>query len=192
MKTNPPELNASPVLDSTAFEQLFKQHYESLCRFAWGYTKDQDAAEEAVQDVFVRLWEKRNEIEATSTLKAYLYRSVTNHCLNVTKHNKVVQFHSEEVLATAQEQVEPANALEVHELQQQIQHAISQLPEERRKVFLMSREEGLKYQEIADKLAISIKTVENQMGKALQFMREQLKNHWVSIFIGLIIKLLLF
>lgn len=180
------------MLDATAFEQLFKLHYESLCRFAWGYTKDLDVAEEAVQEVFVKLWEKRHEIETIETLKAYLYRAVTNHCLNISKHNKIVQIHADEVLYTTQETADESNALEVDELQQHIQQAINQLPEERRKVFLMSREEGLKYQEIADRLAISIKTVENQMGKALQFMREQLKNHWVSIFIGLIIKILIF
>jgi len=159
--------------DVKAFESVFEYYYQQLCSFTLKYLKDPDDAEEVVQDTFVKFWNKRKEINITSSLKSYLYQSVKNASLNRIQHLKVVRDHEEShVKPTSAYQ--SSDPLVEMELQEKINSSLEQLPPERKKIFLMSRNEGLKYKEIAEKLNISIKTVENQMGKALKFMRTEL------------------
>ena len=169
--------------DEKAFETIFRQHYPMLCRFAAPFLYDAESAEEAVQEVMVTVWEKREQLEIATSLKSYLFGAVHKHCLNWIKHDQVKARYRQETLATAPLAEAPDGF--ASELEQQISRAIQKLPEERRKVFLLSREEGLKYREIADKLGISIKTVENQMGKALRFLREELQDYLVWVGVGL-------
>lgn len=137
-----------------------------------GYLKDRDATEEAVQQVFYIVWERRESINITTSFKAYLYQAVRNHCLNALKHEQVKASAHGELLR--EDEPEEENNLESIELRERIDQAISELPTERQKIFRMSRFEELKYKEIAEKLQISVKTVENQMGKALKHLRESL------------------
>jgi len=154
-----------------AFERTFKTYYGALCGFAMGYLKDKDSSEEAVQHIFFNFWEKRESIQITSSLKSYLYQSTRNHCLNVLKHEQVkTKAHVE---LTHDERGEE-NEIEAAELSDRIENAIAELPVERQRIFRMSRFEELKYKEIAEKLNISVKTVENQMGKALKHLRQAL------------------
>ncbi|MBK6400073.1 MAG: RNA polymerase sigma-70 factor [Bacteroidetes bacterium] len=165
--------------DEKAMETLFRTYYQRLCNYANTILNDLDESEEVVQQMFVQLWEKREKMEITSSVQSYLFRSVRNTCLNKIKHSKVRQMHAEEVTALAQ-QSEPATETTFHnELQSQIQVAIESLPEQCRLVFKLSRFEELKYSEIAEQLGISVKTVENHMGKALKIMRERLKDYLV-------------
>jgi len=170
------------------FEILFKQHYESLCGFVFGMVKDFDASEEIVQELFVRLWEKRNDIPDDISMKAYLYRAARNRTLNQIKHLEIREdfklFNRNEMADAEQNNGNPA---EMSELQRMITQAINKLPTERKKIFLMSREEGLKYKEIAEKLDISIKTVENQMGKALFTLRTELSDYLPAVIIAICI-----
>ncbi|MTI32556.1 RNA polymerase sigma-70 factor [Xanthovirga aplysinae] len=157
------------------FESIFRNHYEPLCMHAMRYLEDADAAEEVVQELFYQIWQKREELTINSSLKAYLFRSVRNSCLNLIKHEKVKEDYknyNQHRINVAEKQV--SLSVEENELSGLIIQAIEELPEERRKIFKMSRNEGLKYKEIAQHLNISVKTVEAQMGKALRFMREQL------------------
>jgi RNA polymerase sigma-70 factor, ECF subfamily len=160
------------------FGRVFYDHAENLVRYAATILKDTDDAEDIVQQLFVAIWDKRNIPDVTTSLKSYLYRSVYNSSLNKLKQQKV-----KESYATYAEYVNDgltagANAfVEQKETALIIEKAINELPEQCRLVFTMSRMEQLKYQEIADKLGISIKTVENQMGKALRHMRERLKDY---------------
>lgn len=156
----------------SAFERIFRSHYGPLCAFAMGYLKDRDATEEAVQQVFYIVWERRESINITTSFKAYLYQAVRNHCLNALKHEQVKASAHGELLR--EDEPEEENNLESIELRERIDQAISELPTERQKIFRMSRFEELKYKEIAEKLQISVKTVENQMGKALKHLRESL------------------
>jgi len=166
------------------FEMLFKQHYEPLCIFVFGMVKDYDTSEEIVQELFVNFWEKRNEIPDNISIKAYLYRAARNRVLNQIKHIKIKEdfkiFNQEDMSDTEQNIGNPA---ETSELQRMIAQALNKLPPERKKIFLMSREEGLKYKEIADELNISIKTVENQMGKALSTLCIELSDYLPAIII---------
>ena len=173
-----PLTNSEYLTTNTGFEKLFRAYYQELCTYAFYYLKDQAAAEEEVQDIFVSLWKKRDELEITSSLKSYLYRATRNHCLNVIKHLEIRDSYKKhnEAIRKVEEQ-ELGIHMETKELQVKIDAAIDQLPTERKRIFMMSRFEGLKYREIADQLNISVKTVENQMGKALAFLREQLVDY---------------
>jgi RNA polymerase sigma-70 factor (ECF subfamily) len=165
-----------------AFEQLFKQYYTSLCRYADSIVKDLDDAEEVVQTVFVTIWEKRLDIEISQLLKSYLYRSVHNHCLNRLKHNKIKEVHQEYIGYFGEQHYEAVTeVIERNELEVKIREAIEKLPEQCKIIFKLSRFDELKYQEIANKMGLSIKTIENQIGKALRIMRVELADFLPAI-----------
>lgn len=164
------------------FETVFREHYSSLCAYAIGFVKEQETCEDIVQETFVKFWNNRNEIEIETSVKSYLYRAVRNACLNFIKHSNISnafkQYNSEEISYSEQNQ---GDALATSELEQKIRNTIDLMPTERRKIFIMSRYEELKYKEIAERLDISIKTVENQMGKALAFLRNELTDFLPTI-----------
>ncbi|WP_373331151.1 RNA polymerase sigma-70 factor [Salmonirosea aquatica] len=162
----------------SAFEQLFRSYYERLCRYADTLLKDSDEAEEMVQTVFLTIWEKRADLEITLSLKAYLYRAVHNHCLNRIKHYGVRENHREHSLYFQADGYDSVTeSIQAIELEERIERAVSKLPEQCQVVFRMSRFEELKYQEIADQLGLSVKTIENQIGKALRIMRQELADY---------------
>lgn len=164
-------------------ESLFRDHYSRLCNYANILLSDKDESEEVVQQLFVQVWEKKESMEITSSLQAYLFRSLRNSCLNKIKHNKVRRNYAEEVISLSKDS-EPASHITYQsELQEQIAMAINGLPEQCRLIFKLSRFENLKYAEIAEQLNISVKTVENQMGKALRVMRERLKDYLILVII---------
>lgn len=170
--------------DVNAFEMVFKTYYQPLCNYAFTYLQDKDESEEVVQSVFLTAWEKRQSLEIRTALKPYLYAMVRNACLNTLKHEKVKQKHVGEVLKTDQPGHEAvSDAILSDELQKRISDALERLPDQCRLVFKMSRFEELRYAEIARQLKISIKTVENHMGKALRMMREQLSDYLVVLII---------
>ncbi len=166
------EFNAIAAGDRTAFESLFRLHYRALCAFATGYVKDADKAEDLVQDLFFRLWLDREKVQITTSIKAYLYTAVRNRCLTAIKSGSRLVVLNEEAHDHVQDETISEN--DHTERIARVQAAIEELPEERKKVFKLSRYEGLKYHEIAEKLGISEKTVENQMGKALKTLRKEL------------------
>jgi len=162
--------------DETAFEMIFKSYYQPLCHYAYTFLLDRDEAEEIVQAIFLNVWEKKAGLAIETSLKAYLYRAIRNGCLNAIKHQKVKKKHAEEYIAVSNASHEPVSESVISsELDQKIGDALMALPEQCRLIFKMSRFEELKYAEIAGQLNISIKTVENQIGKALKIMRGHLK-----------------
>lgn len=164
--------------DETAFEMIFKEYYQALCRYANSFLNDREEAEEVVQGSFISIWEKRDSLHITTSLKAYLYQTIRNRCLNVIKHEKVKQQHVQHQLVMMPNHDEATtDTVLSNELEKKIYLAMQALPEQCRLVFKLSRFEELKYQEIADQLNISVKTVENQIGKALKIMREQLREY---------------
>lgn len=164
--------------NESAFEMIFKAYYQPLCRYAYSFLEDREEAEEVVQSSFITVWEKRKSLDIQTSLKSYLYRMVRNGCLNVIKHEKVKKQHAAHELAVADVSYESVSQkVYATELETKISEAMKVLPEQCRLVFQLSRFEELKYQEIADQLKISVKTVENHMGKALKIMREQLKEY---------------
>ncbi|SEA52936.1 RNA polymerase sigma-70 factor, ECF subfamily [Chitinophaga terrae (ex Kim and Jung 2007)] len=174
-------LNTSTeVVQDTAtltFEQLFKTHFKGLHAYACTLLKDDIMAEEMVQQVFCKLWEKADKIKIRESISGYLYRSVYHECVNYLRHEKVKQAHQEHskhAMAHHYSAGPASGKVMMSELQQRLDIALQSLPEKCRTVFQLSRFEELRYQEIADKLKISVKTVENQMGKALKILRHQL------------------
>ena len=157
---------------------MFRTHYQPLCQYAYTFVQDKDEAEEIVQSTFLSVWEKRTTLEIHTAIKPYLYAMVRNACLNVIKHEKIKQKHAGEEIALGQRSHEPVTqSVLTSELEGKIYEAMEKLPEQCRLVFKLSRFEELKYAEIANQLEISVKTVENQMGKALRIMREQLRDY---------------
>jgi RNA polymerase sigma-70 factor (ECF subfamily) len=178
--------------DKHAVEVIFKAYYRPLCGYANKILTDIDVAEEIVQEMFFQLWQKREDLPVIVSLKSYLYRSVHNACLNDIKHKKVEQKHSDHVHYVQENNVEDfVDLAETTELQEKIRIAIDKLPTERKKIFIMIRYEELKYSEVAEKLGISIKTVENQMGSALKLMRQELKDY-LPIILFILVGLLQF
>ena len=171
-------------LSEKEFEQLFKTYFKPLVNFANKFLNDIDQSKEIVHDVFVRVWEKRQEMDKDNSVKSYIYRSVNNRCLNYIRDNK--KFVNPEITAEksySDNIVENLNAIEIQAI---IDRTLNSLPERSKKIFIMSRYENLKYAEIAEKLGISIKTVEANISKALKELRKNLKQ-----FLTLVIILLL-
>lgn len=176
--------------DVTAFEMFFKSLYQPLCNYAYSFIHDKDEAEEIVQSAFITVWEKRQSIDIKTSLKSYLYTTVRNASLNVIKHEKIKLKYAGEALAAGEKSYESvAQAVYSSELENKICQALEELPEQCRMVFKLSRFEDLKYAEIAEQLDISIKTVENHMGKALKIMREQLRDY-LPVLIAMIMYLI--
>lgn len=169
--------------DKQVFEQVFREHYRVLVGYGMKMLKEQEGAEEIVQDIFCKLWESREKLEIKTSLKSYLFRAVHNRCLNQIKHIDIRENYKENNQARINDEEQHfSERYDKFELQQQIDNAINTLPTERQRIFRMSRFDGMKYQQIADELGISIKTVEAQMGKALKTLREELKDYLPMLF----------
>lgn len=154
---------------------LFDTYYEELCRIVYPVVKDKDAAEDIVQDVFVKLWMRREELEVKTTYKAYLYKAVVLRGLDYLRREKSKNKASAELQATGEKHSNNTDAgLNEKQIQQAIDTALDQMSDSMRKIFELSRFSGLKNREIAEELGISIKTVESNMGKALKIMHTQL------------------
>jgi RNA polymerase sigma-70 factor, ECF subfamily len=151
-------------------EGYFHQYFEGLRRYAYTLLRDDEEAKDAAQAIFLKLWEKADEIDSSQSVKSYLYTSVYNHCLNIKRHQKVKDRHaasSKEPTYTMQDN------LSKKEDSRQVTVFLESLPPRCREIFVMSRLDGKKYTEIASELGISVKTVEAQMGKALKRINER-------------------
>ena len=168
-------LDTAGGMDEPAFEKLFREYFTSLMAFSRRILGDEDDAKEVVHQVFIKLWERRSEIDLSTSLKSYLFTSVNNRSLNVIRDRR--KFSSEEVPERVGEWDVSAQ-LESMELEEQIHKVIDSLPERCRVIFCMSRIEKMTYQEIADSLSLSIKTVETQIGRALTIFRKKLSHSY--------------
>lgn len=161
--------------ETAAFEQVFKIHFKSLHGYAYTILKDEIAAEEMVQNVFCKVWEKKETLNADTYIKAYLYRAVHNESLNYLKHQKAKAAYQMHVVQHMDPKESNASGkLILSELENKLYKALNELPQQCRTIFQMSRFQDMKYQEIANELNLSVKTIENQMGKALKILRTKL------------------
>jgi RNA polymerase sigma-70 factor (ECF subfamily) len=162
--------------DESAFDALFTAWYGKLQAYAFSVLQNEAQAEEVVQTVFCRLWERRRQWQVHTSLKAFLYCSVYHQCMDGLRRDKQVQKYQRHVLQNSFEgQAAPASGkAELKELETRLQHALSQLSGQCRAIFQLSRFGGLKYREIAEQLGISVKTVEAQVSRALKHLRDQL------------------
>ncbi|MGB8194622.1 MAG: RNA polymerase sigma-70 factor [Chitinophagaceae bacterium] len=177
-------INRLKKREEAAFEEVFKANYKSLHAYAFTLLREETAAEEMVQNVFYKLWERTESLSIEGSLKAYLYRAVHNESLNYLKHLKVRSQHQLHIAHRMDQSTENASRkLQMKELEQKVQDALNDLPQQCRTIFQLSRFEELRYREIAERLNISIKTVENQMGKALKLLRLKLVDFLPFIFV---------
>ncbi|WP_215225762.1 RNA polymerase sigma-70 factor [Echinicola shivajiensis] len=168
------EVEDSSIIDEKVFEVTFKSHFQALHGYACALLKDEDEAEEIVQNVFLKLWEKREKIHIETSVKAYLYQMVYRDSMNAIRHEKVKQKHQNITKYQSSSAPIQKDEGDDSELMEELKSALQSLPEKCRKVFLLSRYESLKYQEIAERLGVSVKTVEAHMGKALKHLRVEL------------------
>ncbi len=167
------------------FEDLFHTYYKQLCRFSFRIVHDKDLAEDVVQTCLINFWQKRDSLSIQTSFKSYLFRSVYNRSINEYLRTKK---HTNEEISVLNETSgspvdDPLLLIEAQETQKKIDAGIAAMPDGCRTVFMLSREEQLSYKEIAEMLQISVKTVENQMGKALRILRE----HLLSLFLAFLL-----
>ena len=156
-----------------AFEWLFRRYFSELCQVVYRVAHDEHLAQDLVQEVLYELWRKREKLTISISLRAYLKRAVLNRTLNHLRDNR--QWSSEERMPEiAVEESDPVDMLRSEELQKLVDAAIDELPEKCRMVFVLSRYEELSYRDIATELGIAEKTVENQVSKALKYLRLRL------------------
>ncbi len=177
------------IENAEQFEALFHEWYPVLCRASHRVLRDKSLAEEIVQEVFVNLWEKREQIVVQGAWKSYLYRSALNRSFNEIKRAQRTQGDGEALMSLLPDGADSSELLRRNELSARIEKALDTLPPVCRHVFVLSRHEELSYKEIAEQLNISVKTVENHMGKALKRLREELGDYLTIIvllsFIGI-------
>lgn len=180
----PGELNSDLILrikqgDAKSFEVLFNMLYGPLCTYANKFIHDAAEAEEIAQDVFVRLWNGRMQLDEDDSVKGYMFTAVRNKCLHYLEHKKVKDKYAAILhhVYTAIDDQTAHEHLVANELEVEISKALEDLPQQCRAVFQLNRQQGLKYAEIATRLNISQKTVETQMSRALSKLRVQLRDY---------------
>lgn len=160
------------------FKQLFTRWFNPLCNYAYTIIPNRVQVKDVVQDVFMHMWEKRESLHVDGDLKSYLFKSTYYKCIE-----KIRQHKAQQRLVAAKKSDDlyhetSLNFLDISEnylLKERINNSVRQLPPKCQEVFLLSRKNGLTYEEIANSLGISKKTVENHVMKALDFLRKNLK-----------------
>ena len=171
------------------FETAFKSHFKGLHAYAYTILKDEALAEEMVQNVFYKIWEKREQLNIQSSLKAYLYKSVYHESLNHVRQQQVKSAYQTYAMHhTTESSNDSEHKIGLQELEERLRLALNELPEQCRTIFQLSRFNELRYREIADQLNLSVKTVENQMGKALRILRLKLVDFMpvIMVFINIL------
>ncbi|PSQ73528.1 MAG: RNA polymerase sigma-70 factor [Bacteroidetes bacterium QH_9_64_21] len=163
-----------------AFRKVFHAYYSELCGFAADYLDSVDRARDVVQEVFLRIWRRREKLDIRVSLKSYLYQAVRNRALNHIRRSETEDEFQDHVRHTSNEsdQRTAIDTFHMKELSEDVNEAIADLPDRRRMAFLLHRRHGFTYKEIAQIMEISPKTVENQIGRALKSLRSQLEDRF--------------
>lgn len=156
-----------------SFEEQFRQHYILLCTVAYYIVQDNDAARDIVQDFFLYCWNKRDEISISYGFKSYAVRAVKNASISYLQKSGKVELDEVKAIKALSEYIPEEEGDEVDLQHEALWAAVSRLPEQRRRIFLMSSQDGLRYKDIANELGISINTVKTQIKLALQFLRKE-------------------
>lgn len=162
--------------DREAFNAIFRRYYAPSVRFCFRFVADEDVAAEIVQDLFVKLWMNREKLNINTNFESYLLRAVRNSAITYINKERSHAETNLKVYSDQSESVDPSEELQSKNLEHSYQAVLAAMPEKRREVFLASRFDGLKYNEIAEKLGISVKTVEAHMHAAFKQLREGLKD----------------
>jgi RNA polymerase sigma-70 factor (ECF subfamily) len=166
--------------DQSAFTTIFSTYYRDLVIFANSFTKQIEVSEEIVQEVFVNFWDSRNQIFIKTSLKSYLLKTVQNRCIDWLRHLKIRDKYSGMVLDNAiLMENDTENYIFHSELEKDLYKALGELPAELSKTFKMSRIDGIKYQEIAEELGVSVRTIEVRVAKVLTLLHEKLRDYLI-------------
>lgn len=166
--------------DEKAYSFLFRQYYTVLCRYATLFVNDYFVAECIVSDLIAHLWETREKTIISSSLKSYLFKATRNRCLNYLQSQTYISTDEIEIAELAFDE-DPMSVLLEGELSANIEKALAELPDTCRAVYLMSRHEHLKYEEIAEKMGISVNTVKYHLRRAVAFLRDKLRDYLFCI-----------
>lgn len=163
-------------------EQLFRRHYAFVCDVIFSYVRDRSRTEDIAQELFAELWTKKEQLHIHTSAPAYLRRMAVSRALNYIRDSKKHKWEELDMMAepgpgSASVPPDGLQSLEEAELQQRVNQAIEALPDKCRTVFLLNRREEMSYAEVASELGISVKTVENQIGKALRLLRIAVYSH---------------
>lgn len=181
----------TPAPLDSEFKDLFHKEYGKLCRYALTYMQDTHLAEDVVQETFIKIWEQKKELISSPDIRFYLITAVRNNCITMLrKQNKEqLQFTDEvrepepEVFITSSQMKEEAN-----DKAARVKEALNRLPPKCREVFLLIKLHGMSYKQAAENLDISIKTIENQMGKAIKILRDFAMANSIIFFFCLVVK----
>ncbi|MGK7394114.1 MAG: RNA polymerase sigma-70 factor [Candidatus Cyclobacteriaceae bacterium M3_2C_046] len=161
--------------EESAFKKLYLKYSRTLGYFIYGYLKNKADAEEIVQETFIKVWENKAHLDPNLSIKNYLFKLSKNALLNKLRRKKVEESYKLHWLEDySQEHNVTEDEVILADYKNIYQELINMLPPQRKLIFIMSREHGLTYREIADQLHISVKTVERQMSQALKFLKERL------------------
>lgn len=156
------------------YKNTFDEYYNPLCNFAFRIVKRQDVAEDVVQEVFIHLWQKRKSINLSGSIKNYLFQSTRNKGIEFLRRNKLESDYVESELHLKKSDYNIEDDSSNYMLKEQLKRSIRQLPPKCQQIFVLSKMNGLTYGEIAEELNLSVKTVENQIGRALKLLRVML------------------
>lgn len=168
--------------DEKAFEALYRHYFPKLCQFVYRYVHSNHLAEDLVHNVFFSLWRNRENIKQVESLRPYLYRATRNQAFKHINRSKNDLMSDQSLKSIAMKQDwNPDEIMDDNKLEDAVIDAVQQLPDKRRQIYLLHREDGLTYKEIARVLDISIKTVETQMSRSLRFLRKCLADFLPAI-----------
>jgi RNA polymerase sigma-70 factor (ECF subfamily) len=164
-----------------AFEKLYHRYKNKLYLFSLKYLDDNVDAEETVQIVFISLWENRNNLDEKRSVKSFLYKATVNHVYNIFKKRAVhLRYVNQELLKPEKSVNQTYEQIYTTELEKKIEIIIKTLPEKQQRIMNLSRFDGFTNEEIAKKLDLSIRTVENQLFRATKILKEHLKEEIIS------------
>jgi RNA polymerase sigma-70 factor (family 1) len=163
--------------EKNAYQELFERYAPRIYQFSFTYLKNQADAEELVQDVFLKIWEKRDSLDQSKNIKSFIFKVAVNTIYDFIRHKNIENAFNDFVRLNSETGSNNTwHSVIFDEMQENLQKLVAQLPEQRQKIFQLSKEEGLSNEEIAAKLNLSKRTVENHLYRAVSFLKENFKN----------------
>ncbi|MFH5883939.1 RNA polymerase sigma-70 factor [Halalkalibaculum sp. DA3122] len=181
-KKNTPDSSENTGSDQRKdFESFFRLFYTDLCKYTYRFTNNREISKDIVQSVFLKVWEQKDFWDDFDSAKSYLYKSVRNEALNYKKHVEVERKTRSEVRQRIKQWKETSRPDDNEKRMDLVREGINTLPDKCQEIFKLSRDSGLTYNEIAEVLGLSVKTVETQMGRAFKKLRSYVKVHQSKI-----------